>query len=68
MAVLARPDGESPRVGGTLVKYASEGIDVFLRRVIRGDSGRLRGYRLDDYQQLDRANPREAIATIVLYF
>jgi len=100
MAVLAHPDDESLGVGGTLAKYASEGVDVFLLTATRGDSGRFRGYRLDDYQHpgqlalanirevelraaasalgvrevsildyhdqhLDRANPREAVATIV---
>jgi LmbE family N-acetylglucosaminyl deacetylase len=99
MAVLAHPDDESLGVGGTLAKYASEGVDVFLLTATRGDSGRFRGYRLDDHQhpgslalaniregelraaasalgvrelsildyrdqQLDRANPREAVATI----
>ena len=99
MAVLAHPDDESLGVGGTLAKYASEGIDVFLLTATRGDSGRFRGYHLDDHQhpgplalaniregelraaasalgvrevsildyhdqQLDRANPREAVATI----
>jgi LmbE family N-acetylglucosaminyl deacetylase len=28
MAVLAHPDDESLGVGGTLAKYASEGVDV----------------------------------------
>ena len=100
MAVLAHPDDESLGVGGTLAKYASEGVDVFLLTATRGDSGRFRGYRPDDPrhpgpsalanireaelraaasalgvrevsildyhdQHLDRANPREAIATIV---
>jgi LmbE family N-acetylglucosaminyl deacetylase len=99
MAVLAHPDDESLGVGGTLAKYASAGIDVFVLTATRGDSGRFRGYRLDDHQhpgpmalaniregelraaasalgvrevsildyrdqQLDRANPREAVATI----
>jgi LmbE family N-acetylglucosaminyl deacetylase len=100
MAVLAHPDDESLGVGGTIAKYASEGIDVFLLTATRGDSGRFRGYRLDDHrhpgplalanirerelraaasalgvrevsildyhdQQLDRANPCDAVATIV---
>ena len=50
MAVLAHPDDESLGVGGTLAKYASEGIDVFLLTATRGDRGRFRGYRLDDHQ------------------
>src|ERR1043165_6246469 len=100
MAVLAHPDDESLGVGGTLAKYASEGVDVFLLTATRGDRGRYRGYPLSapehpgssalatiregelraaaavlgvqdvsllDYgdQQLDAADPREAIAAIV---
>jgi LmbE family N-acetylglucosaminyl deacetylase len=48
MAVLAHPDDESLGVGGTLAKYASEGIEVFLLTATRGDGGRYRGYRPDD--------------------
>ena len=48
MAVLAHPDDESLGVGGTLAKYASEGADVFLLTATRGDSGRFRGYPLND--------------------
>lgn len=100
MAVLAHPDDESLGVGGTLAKYASEGVDVFLVTATRGDAGRYRGLpptdpghpgpetlakiretelrtaasalgvrevSLLDYrdQQLDSANPREAVAAIV---
>jgi len=100
MAVLAHPDDESLGVGGTLAKYASEGVDVFLLTATRGDSGRFRGYPLGDQrhpgplalaiiregelraaasalgvrevsilnyhdQQLDRANPHEAVGAIV---
>jgi len=50
MAVLAHPDDESLGVGGTLAKYASEGVDVFLLTATRGDSGRYRGFRPDDHQ------------------
>ena len=50
MAVLAHPDDESLGVGGTLAKYASEGIDVFLLTATRGDSGRFRGHRSDDHR------------------
>src|SRR5215467_4000004 len=45
MAVLAHPDDESLGVGGTLAKYASEGVDVFLVTATRGESGRYRGHR-----------------------
>ena len=99
LAVLAHPDDESLGFGGTLAKYASEGVDVFLLTATRGDGGRYRGLRpgdrdhpgptalatiretelraaaavlgvrevsLLDYrdQQLDSADPREAIANI----
>lgn len=100
MAVFAHPDDESLGVGGTLAKYASEGVEVFLVTATRGDGGRYRGHRPDDPehpgrealgkirerelraaasvlgvrevslldyrdQELDRANPREAVAGIV---
>lgn len=45
MAVLAHPDDEALGVGGTLAKYASEGVDVRLVTATRGDAGRFRGYR-----------------------
>jgi LmbE family N-acetylglucosaminyl deacetylase len=48
MAVLAHPDDESLGVGGTLAKYASEGVDVFLLTATRGDGGRYRGHRPGD--------------------
>jgi LmbE family N-acetylglucosaminyl deacetylase len=50
MAVMAHPDDESLGVGGTLAKYASEGVDVFLLTATRGDSGRYRGIPLGDPQ------------------
>jgi LmbE family N-acetylglucosaminyl deacetylase len=43
MAVLAHPDDESLGFGGTLAKYAAEGVDVFLLTATRGQSGRYRG-------------------------
>jgi LmbE family N-acetylglucosaminyl deacetylase len=45
MAVLAHPDDESLGVGGTLARYASSGVDVFLVIATRGDAGRFRGHR-----------------------
>jgi LmbE family N-acetylglucosaminyl deacetylase len=103
MAVLAHPDDESLGVGGTLAKYASEGVDVHLLTATRGDAGRYRGHRPDDPQHpgpaalaaireaelraaaavlgirqvslldfqdryLDRADPRQAVASIVGHF
>jgi len=99
MAVLAHPDDESLGVGGTLAKYASEGVETYLVTATRGEAGRYRGHRDNDHhpgpkklgeireselreaasvlgirelalldyrdQELDRANPREAVAQIV---
>jgi LmbE family N-acetylglucosaminyl deacetylase len=50
MAVLAHPDDESLGVGGTLAKYASEGVEVFLLTATRGDGGRYRGLPPGDPQ------------------
>ncbi len=100
MAVLAHPDDESLGVGGTLARYAAEGVETFLLTATRGEGGRYGNHRpgdvghpgrselgrireremraagsvlglkevaLLDYpdQQVDRANPQEAIAGIV---
>src|SRR5262245_10675182 len=102
MAVVAHPDDESLGFGGTLAKYASEGIDTFLVTATRGESGRFHGIRPDDPrhpgplklgaireaelraaasvlgiddvmvldyrdQELDRADPRDALARIVFH-
>jgi LmbE family N-acetylglucosaminyl deacetylase len=40
MAVLAHPDDESLGVGGTLAKYASEGVNIFIVTATRGERGR----------------------------
>jgi LmbE family N-acetylglucosaminyl deacetylase len=63
MAVLAHPDDESLGVGGTLAKFASEGVDVFLLTATRGDGGRYRGHRPGEPQHpgpLALATIREA--------
>jgi len=41
MAVLAHPDDESFGMGGTLAKYASEGVDVYLVCATRGEVGEM---------------------------
>ncbi len=48
MAVLAHPDDESLGFGGTLAKYAAEGVAVSLVTATRGDAGRFRGLRPGD--------------------
>ena len=60
MAVLAHPDDESLGFGGTLAKYARDGVEVFLLTATRGDGGRFRGYARGDPQHPGRS----ALATI----
>ncbi len=43
LAVLAHPDDETLGTGGTLARYASEGVDVHLVTATRGDRGRYHG-------------------------
>jgi LmbE family N-acetylglucosaminyl deacetylase len=102
MAVLAHPDDESLGFGGTLARYAGEGVETSLVTATLGEAGRyhgiapgneghpggealarireaelraaaavlgvrdlsLLGYR---DQELDRADPREAIGRIVTH-
>ncbi len=99
MAVLAHPDDESLGCGGTLAKYAAEGVETSLVTATRGERGRFHGHpngsarhpgaeamatvrerelqaaastlgirdvTLLDYrdQELDRADPGEAISQI----
>ena len=45
MAVLAHPDDEALGMGGTLAKYAAEGVETFLITATRGESGSYRGHR-----------------------
>lgn len=62
LAVLAHPDDESLGVGGTLARYAAEGVDVFLVTATPGDGGRFRGHRCGDERHpgpLALANIRE---------
>ena len=40
MAVLAHPDDESLGIGGTLARYAGEGVEIFLVTATRGEHGR----------------------------
>ena len=43
MGVLAHPDDESLGIGGTLAKYASEGVETYLVTATRGERGRCGG-------------------------
>jgi LmbE family N-acetylglucosaminyl deacetylase len=48
LAVLAHPDDESLGIGGTLAKYAAEGVEVFLLTATHGERGGYRGIRPGD--------------------
>lgn len=48
MAVLAHPDDESLGVGGTLARYAADGVDVYLVTATRGEGGRSGPHRPAD--------------------
>jgi len=43
LAVLAHPDDETLGNGGTIARYAREGVDVHLVTATRGERGRFRG-------------------------
>jgi LmbE family N-acetylglucosaminyl deacetylase len=45
LAVFAHPDDESLGVGGTLAKYAAEGVEVSLVTATRGQRGRYKEHR-----------------------
>ncbi len=45
MAVLAHPDDESLGFGGSLARYAAEGVEVTVLTATPGDAGRFRGGR-----------------------
>src|SRR5262245_27101261 len=55
MAVLAHPDDECLGIGGTLARYASEGVETFLLTATRGDSGRYRGFPPGDARHPGRS-------------
>ncbi len=45
MAVLAHPDDESLGLGGTLARYAAEGVEIAVVTATPGDAGRFNGIR-----------------------
>jgi len=71
MAVLAHPDDESLGFGGTLAKYAAEGIETSVVTATRGRKGRYRGHRdppqhpgPDALGRIREAELRRAAATL----
>ncbi|MBD3402360.1 hypothetical protein GF420_05650 [candidate division GN15 bacterium] len=68
MCILAHPDDESLGAGGTLAKYADEGVETYLVTATRGERGRF--YDHDQHPPLDevgRVRERElrAAATVL---
>ena len=53
MAVLAHPDDESLGFGGTLAKYAAEGVETYVVIATRGECGRFGFAQTAHQRQLD---------------
>lgn len=62
MAVLAHPDDESLGFGGTLARYAGEGVETFLLTATRGENGRYGSTRGTSPLQLGRLREAELLA------
>jgi LmbE family N-acetylglucosaminyl deacetylase len=52
LSVLAHPDDESFGMGGTLAKYADEGVEVHLICATRGEAGEVEPEFLEDYNSI----------------
>src|SRR3954453_17982021 len=52
LAVLAHPDDESFGPGGTLARYAAQGVDVHLACATRGESGTVEPKHLVGYADI----------------
>ena len=48
LAVLAHPDDETLGLGGTLARYASEGVETYLVTATHGQSGRYKEHKLGE--------------------
>ncbi len=59
LAVFAHPDDESLGIGGTLAKYAAEGVKVSLICATRGEEGELNDPNLGPREQLAEIRERE---------
>jgi LmbE family N-acetylglucosaminyl deacetylase len=68
MAVLAHPDDESLGFGGTLARYAAEGVEVTLVTATRGERGRVETHATrpstGEVGRLREAELRAAAATL----
>jgi LmbE family N-acetylglucosaminyl deacetylase len=62
LAVLAHPDDESLGMGGTLARYAREGLETFLVTATRGERGRHGEFRGTPPEQLGALREAELLA------
>src|SRR5262245_17566417 len=63
LCVLAHPDDESLGVGGTLAKYALEGVETYLVMATRGERGRFgSGIEFPGFAEVGRMREAELLA------
>ena len=63
MAILAHPDDESLGFGGTLAKYAAEGVETYLVTATRGERGRFGDARRNRRPRSSAAHAKPSCAT-----
>ena len=59
LSVLAHPDDESFGMGGTLAKYAANGVEVYLICATRGEAGEVDPEYLEDYASIAELRENE---------
>ena len=59
LAVFAHPDDEAFSIGGTLSRYAAEGVDVHLVSATRGEAGEIRDPKLATKANLPQVREKE---------
>ena len=63
LVVTAHPDDESMGFGGTLAKYAAEGVETYLVTATRGERGRYGSHgRAVSREEVGRAREAELVA------
>jgi len=64
LAVLAHPDDESFGMGGTLAKYAEDGIDVHLVCATRGEAGEVDPEYLEGFSSIGQLRESELFCAV----
>jgi LmbE family N-acetylglucosaminyl deacetylase len=67
MAVFAHPDDEAFGTGGTLARYAAEGVDVYLVTATRGEAGQIAAPELATPANLPAVRERELRCACRIY-